>query len=198
MDNHVLFLITGYARAGKDTLAEGIKAGARQRDVFHLNYADLLKEASNEYLRAVNEFAPGVADFRKESFKVANRGFLVEAGRLARSINIDVFAEAFVERCIKIAAIDYKSHRKPCAFISSDWRYMNELSVAESILGQAGWKIITARIDTAGIGPANEEEGLSIGEITRNAYLHYQFTAAPNNADAIRRQGQTLAATLEI
>jgi hypothetical protein len=75
---------------------------------------------------------------------------------------------------------------------------MNELHVAKSVLEQAGWKIITARIDTAGVGPANEEEGLSIGEITRNVDIHYQFTAAPNNADAIRRQGQSLAALLEI
>ena len=198
MDNHVLFLITGYARAGKDTLAEGIKAGARYRDVFHLNMADFLKEAGNEYLRAVNEFAPGVADFRKESFKVAHRSFLVEAGKMARSINVDVFAEAFVERCIKIAAIDYKSHQKPCAFICSDWRYMNELTVPEAILGQAGWKIIKLRIDTAGIGPANEEEGLSIGEITRKVPLDYQFTAVPNSAATIRREGQSLALLLEI
>lgn len=198
MDNHIVFLITGYARAGKDTLAEGIKAGARNRNVFQINMADFLKEAGNEYLRAVNEFAPGVADFKKESFKVAHRSFLVEAGKMARSINIDVFADAFVERCIKIASIDYKSDRKPCAFICSDWRYLNELAVSKSVLEQAGWKIITLRVDTAGVGPANEEEGLSIGQITREVALDYQFTAAPNSAEAIRRQGQSLALLLEI
>lgn len=189
MATPTLILITGYARSGKDTLAEGIMSGISTKSgwALKLNFADALKQAGNEYLHGLGLDADGV-DFFEDSFKARNRAFLVSAGTLARSINKDVFAIKFVEKCLSFTA----SHGTGVV-VSSDWRYLNELRVAEDHLLRLGWNIVTVEIRTAGLEPANEEEGLSIGEIIRQHSPALSLMFQPDRSQLIKAEGRNLA-----
>ena len=182
-----LVLICGYARAGKDTLAAGFldRWNVSKGPVVHVNFADSLKDAGNTYLASVGLFKEGERDFRQDSFKVRNRRFLVEAGTFARSINRDVFAESFAAKANRWK----KSLIEPLV-VCSDWRYLNELRVCQAAL--PGWRIITIRVDTTGVEAANEEEGLSIGEITREVPFDVSFKFLPDSAQLIKAEGKNL------
>ena len=188
-----VILITGYARAGKDTLAEGIQLGAH-KPVVRLNFADMLKQACDCYLQVLELGGSGSSrTFRNEAFKVKHRDFLVAAGMFARSIDQDVFALAFTRQCNREAAA-YPG--EDVTVICSDWRYMNELGIVKYILGDLGWEIITVQIGTTGLTAANEEEGKSIGDIIRNTPIHVSYGFKPDSRDAILAEGKSLARQL--
>ena len=190
-----IILITGYARAGKDTLAEGITLGAK-RLVAHINFADPLKQACDTYMQMLEIGGSGSKrTFRNDAFKTANREFLVSAGTFARSLDRDVFALAFTRECRRTA----KMHDEPnLTIVCSDWRYYNELNIVRTVLGQDGWAIYTVIIKTAGCDAACEEEGKSIGEIVREvpADLYYQFK--PESKQEIIGEGKSLARQLAL
>lgn len=184
-----LILITGYARAGKDTLAEGIILGSK-RLVCHVNFADSLKQSCDCFMQVLQLGGSGSSKtFRNEAFKIKHRDFLVAAGMFARSIDRDVFALAFSRECKRIAAM----HDEPnLTVVASDWRYMNELTIPRIMLGD-DWNILTVQIATAGVQAANEEEGKSIGDIVRNTPFHLSFGFNPDNKQAIITEGKNLA-----
>lgn len=188
-----IILITGYARAGKDTLAEGITLGAK-RLVAHVNFADPLKQACDTYMQMLEVGGSGsTRTFRNEAFKVKHRDFLVSAGTFARSLERDVFALAFTRECRATA----RMHDEPnLTIVCSDWRYLNELNIVSTVLGQDGWAIYTVHIATTGTEAASEEEGKSIGEIIRNTpvNLHYKFK--PDSKQDILNEGKSLARQL--
>jgi len=182
-----LVLICGYARAGKDTLADGFleRYGIAKGGIVHVNFADTLKDAGNTYLDAVGMFKEGDRDFRQDAFKVRNRRFLVDAGTFARSLNRDVFAEAFAAKAKR-----WEESLDNPLIVCSDWRYLNELRVQQAALPD--WKIVTVRVDTVGVEAANEEEGMSIGEITREVPVDVSFKFMPNSAQLIKAEGKNL------
>lgn len=188
-----LILITGYARSGKDTLAGGILAGAATPHFVKLNFADFLKSAANTFMQAVGLFIKGDRDFNEDDFKIRKRKFLVDAGTFARSINVDVFANLFVRKCENAAA----AWDDGIVVVCSDWRYVNEYKVARG-LESAGWRIITIRIDTTGIDAANEEEGQSIGAITREIPIGLSYSFQPASKDKIHAEGIFIARQLGI
>lgn len=186
-----VILITGYARAGKDTLAEGIELGATN-PVVRLNFADMLKQACDCYLQVLDLGGSGSSrTFRNEAFKVKHRDFLVAAGTFARSIDRDVFALAFTRQCNREAA-----GSKDITVVCSDWRYTNELTIVKYILGDLGWNVVTVQIGTTGVEAANEEEGKSIGDIVRNTPIHVSFGFKPDSKPAIISEGKSLARQL--
>lgn len=192
---HTVVLITGYARSGKDTFRNGMFTGNQRCPGRGYNYADGLKEAANKYLDWVGL---GDKDFYDDEFKAQNRHILVELGRFARSIDVDVFANLFVEDCLEFAK-DCQRIGADALVVNSDWRYLNELRVTQARLGDLkGWRVITVRIDTDGIGPANEEEGLSIGEITREVAPDYCFVFGRNNPRIVEAEGKNLARILGV
>ena len=179
-------LITGYARSGKDTLARGMMQAAKDVGVIeHLNFADSLKMGLNEMLAVFGQLSSD-ANFFDERFKSQHRDVLVAAGRFARSLDRNVFASVFCNR-IKDGFND--------SVICSDWRYLNELQVVRNDLG-ATHRIVTVRVNTVGIEAANEEEGLSIGEITREVPIDYDYTFMPNSKTHIEAEGRELARRL--
>lgn len=193
MSEPTLILITGYARSGKDTLAEGIMSGisSKTRWAYKRAFADTLKEAANEYVRQLGLDGDG-NDFYSEPFKVRNRRFLVEAGMFARSLDVDVFAACFAKKCL-----DFASSHGPGLIVAADWRYLNELRFCQKWLhDRSGWRIVTVEVNTAGIGPANEEEGMSIAEIRRQVSPDVTFTFSPDNAQLIKAEGKNLARQL--
>lgn len=188
-----VILITGYARAGKDTLAEGIELGAT-KPVVRLNFADMLKQACDCYMQVLDLGGSGSSrTFRNEAFKVKHRDFLVAAGMFARSIDRDVFALAFTRQCNREA-----SASPDLTIVCSDWRYMNEMTIVKYILGDLGWNVVTVQIGTTGVEAANEEEGKSIGEIIRNTPIHVSYGFKPDSKPAIISEGKSLARQLGI
>ena len=89
-----LVLISGFAMAGKDTLASGLLEWST-RPAEHINMADSLKEAGNHFL----DYLGIDGNFFREDFKVENRDFLVHAGKFARRLDKDVFARHFANWC---------------------------------------------------------------------------------------------------
>lgn len=187
-----LVLITGYARAGKDTLADAMVTW-NPRDSVKYSFAGLLKERCNDFMDicGVRNYDDQKRDFRYEDFKQSNRHFLVSAGTFIRSIDPDHWAKVIVDRCKFFEHPDTSIN-----VIVSDWRYLNELTVAERELTSRGWRIIKVRIVTAGCEPANEEEGNSIGNIIRNVAFDRELYFAPNCESQIKSEGVNLASAL--
>jgi hypothetical protein len=182
-----IVLLCGYARAGKDTFALGM-ATAAAPNLVRTSFAYALKEAADIYLAKLNVYcADQGRTFHAEQFKIAHRNFLVEAGRTARSVNQDVFADCLVERV--------EGYEKTHVAVT-DWRYQNEYEVIKRDLGRIGWRVVTVWIETIGTFAANEEEALTIAEIRRNLYFEHEFFFRPNSEDAVRAEGHRFASTL--
>jgi hypothetical protein len=193
MDKPTLILITGFARAGKDTLADGIVMGSSGSfKILRRNFACALKDAGNNFLEDIG-LRSTLVDFKNDAFKVRHRDMLVALGAGARSINPSVFADLFVDTCLEFQIEAAPKGKNPLV-IASDWRYVNELKVPQARL--AGWRIVTVMIDTAGVGAANEEEGLSVGQITREIAPDFCYAFRPDSAHKIYAEGKQLAARL--
>lgn len=150
MHRPAVFLLTGFARAGKDTLADRIAAitGAAK-----VAFADDLKAAGNRFFTSLGIES---VDLKNESDKARFRDLLVACGKAARSVDADIFARHAAERA------RYNILAGRCAVIP-DWRYLNELRVMHKVVHPA--KVVTVYIERAGGQPANEDEARTIGEI---------------------------------
>jgi hypothetical protein len=192
-----LVLITGYARSGKDTFADGIAAGARRSDVGFFKFASGLKEGGNKYLEWVGQYSSSEFDFFHEEFKVKWRDVLVALGSMSRDLNPDVFAKMLTNDANDFLGDNLvENSLKDTLVIVSDWRYLNEYKVCVNEL--VGWRVVTVRVDTSTVLPANEEEGLSIAAINRQMTTDYQYYFHPNSAAAVLDEGKHLARTLGI
>ena len=181
-----LVLISGYARAGKDTLANGILEWSN-RPSARINFADALKEAGNHYL----DYLQLDGNFFNEDFKCEHRDFLVAAGRLARRLDQDIFAKHLANfvPCIPSADVEVANETVVC----SDWRYVNEYRVCQDILQPLGWKVRTIYVQTAGVGPANTEEEDSIEAIRHGHSFDQEYIFRPNDRNTIMQEGRVLA-----
>ena len=193
MAQPTLILIAGYARAGKDTLADGIVCGTSgSHKILRRNFATALKDAGNNYLADVGLLTE-TENFYNEKFKILNRDMLVALGAGARSIKKDVFADLFVNACMEY---EVQVGPNPPLVVASDWRYSNELRVCQARLAGIGWRIVTVMIETAGVTAANEEEGVSIGQIAREVSPDFVYAFRPDSAHKIYAEGKQLAARL--
>jgi len=135
--------------------------------------------------------------FYNEEFKVKHRGFLVSAGEFARSIDPDVFARSVIRHC-DMRASYCADENIDCVVVCSDWRYPNEFYAPFLELTMDGWQIVTIHIESVGVLPANEVEGLSIGQIVRDIPISYSFVFSPDSAQVIRDEGKHIARQLNI
>lgn len=179
----LVFMITGVARAGKDTLAacmmERFNNNGCKCEVF--KFADVLKERANDVLRAMGVFKVNERDFHAEDFKVKNRGLLVELGRTLRGVDKDIFARhlnAQVALFMEYAPIDVR----PVALVS-DWRYLNEYTFLTKHLDV---QVVTIEIHRPGFGPANEEEAASLADMMSSMQiLHTRLATNPAAVRAV-------------
>jgi len=149
-DKHCV-LICGYARAGKDTFAKGIIAGARAAK--RMAYADNLKNALNIAAQHL-----GVeVDYHRDEDKAIDRDLLVEFGRAMRRRDIDVFANQL--------ASDLLSNGSASTIVVPDWRYLNEYKVAVRACKEYGYKLHTVQVVRHGWNAANPEEQMSMEEV---------------------------------
>lgn len=159
MHRPTVFLVTGYARSGKDTLADALVQ--RIPGCVKIAFADSLKDAGNRFFTAL-----GIEDVNLRSTydKIKHRDLLVAMGKAARSIDPDVFARCAADRA------RYNVLAGRCVVIS-DWRYLNEYTAIQRICYPA--RIVTISLTRSGGVPANEEEQESIRDI--DAAVTYDY-----------------------
>ena len=178
-----IVLLSGYARSGKDTFAEGMTRYSA--NVKRIAFADALKDAANDF--SINL---GLSvNFHDDSVKAAHRETLVAMGRFARSIHKDVFVYNLTE-----AASRERGH-----VVVTDTRYINEVVVTKQLMNEIrGWRFIHLHIETVGIGPANDEEAASIREMLEGCIPTQTYAFQPNSAAMIRDVGKSVAKHLEL
>lgn len=182
----VIVLLTGYARAGKDTFADGFEAantgdGSR---INRISFANSLKAALGY---AVEPFFPNLSYFNEQA-KIEDRALLVEFGRAMRRRDRDVFARSLVDIIERGMTLGLYPN-----IIVTDCRYLNEYRYIKEKLSHH-FRVVSIYIETSGVGPANEEEGLSIGEMFREVAFDHQFYFRQNDAQGIRQEGARIAA----
>lgn len=183
MKRPTVFLITGYARAGKDTLADALKSHLPTALV--TAFANPLKDAVNRYFTNLGIESVNV---KITEDKVRFRNLLVECGRAARSVNVDVFADS-VAYDARLALMSGRS------VIVPDWRYANEHAAIVKAVGHHH-PIITVRIGRVGLQAANEEEQDSIDAIFRTVPIVHDAVFADGNTASIRDWAFEIASTI--
>lgn len=189
MSERNLVLISGFARAGKDTLADAIERWCN-KPKRKTSFAEPLKAAGNEFLSALKL----EGDFNNEEFKSKHRAFLVAAGRFARSINIDIFAEMLCERVDDpLGDASWNHYTEPTTILVPDWRYVNEWRCCEEMLGCGGWSIRTVYVASEGVEAANSEELASILNLREQLSFDLELTFKMGDKMAFRDAGRILA-----
>ena len=149
-DKHCV-LICGYARAGKDTFAKGIIAGARAAK--RMAYADILKDALNIAALQLNV----TANYHCDADKTIDRDLLVEFGRAMRRRDVNVFAN-------QLARV-MEDNDTASTIVVPDWRYLNEYKVAVRACKEYGYQLHTVHVVRHGWNAANPEEQMSMEEV---------------------------------
>jgi hypothetical protein len=180
-----LVLISGYARAGKDTLGDGILEWS-EKNSCKINFAESLKDSANVWLDCLGL----KGDFHDEQFKTANRDILVTLGEFARSIDAGVFARELADQVVHSYDDDGIPHE---TVICTDWRYLNELTTCQQFLIPMGWKIKTVYVETTGQKAANATELNSISEIRGLINFDQEYYFAENCRNKILAEGRMLA-----
>ena len=180
MKQPTVIMICGYARTGKDTLADGICdaiPGARK-----VSFATALKNAANLFLERLDLHRE--VDFHDDAHKSRHRDFLVAGGKLARSIDQDVFA--------KIGAAEaYVNLLAGRVVVVNDWRYINELHVMEAKVSPH--RIVTVRLDRAFQTAANADEDVNMMVIEDLVDFDYSWSFASGDLRGIRDVASIIA-----
>lgn len=150
--------LVGYAGSGKSTIARALAKIIRPRPVI-MSFAGVLKEKVAEALDVPLDYI--------EANKPSIRPLLVEMGRTGRKVNPSMW-------------IDYLDATRPRDMLTiiDDVRYLNE---AAYITGRGGTVIYVGR---TGVGPANDEEANSIGEVMDTEPLFILNSSTPEAAAA--------------
>lgn len=168
-------LICGFARAGKDTFAKGLIAGAK--DAKRMAYADNLKDALS---LAAHSLGLGI-NYHDDAEKAVDRNLLVEFGRAMRRRDKDIFARQIEHNLIGL--------QPGKTIVVSDWRYLNEYTVAKQACDQYGVKLHTVQIVRHGWTAANEEEAVSMQEVIEAVPFDETVFATSGDEEAVLMAG---------
>ena len=177
------FLICGYARAGKDTLAEAIAGRLGNTDKY--SFADPLKSSANIAFATLGH--PQV-DFKSEHWKVKHRKVLVSIAEAAREEDPETFARLGAQRAKESVLINSRNITIP------DWRYANEYAEIEKTIGRH--KIITIHIKREGVNPANQSEAESMDLIFKSCTMDWVKEFKDGDFDGIDEFAGLLASTV--
>jgi hypothetical protein len=161
---HIVVAIAGYARTGKDTIADAIFNLSENRNpeycVLITKFADALKQSVQEALEEVGLEVDAFTENTEEKAKI--RPLLVAYGEYARSRNPNVWVDQVIENLI-----DWTKEAPTGLSLTliPDMRYANEYDKLEAECKKHGWKFVPIYISRMGFGSANAEEARSINEM---------------------------------
>ena len=179
-----IVMVSGYARAGKDTFADGfIGAGEDMAfPAFRLKHADELKHAAHAALIHLG-FSPATINMFTEDSekKSALRPLLVALGEYARRLNPDVFVDKVIERI----------HALPghALVVVPDLRYLNEWTRMSVEFGHEN--VTHVRVRRAGNQPANAEEQRSLDELWEKTPVHMELHCHDGEVTALMWAGRS-------
>ena len=137
----MLIGLCGYARSGKDSVADCMKGFKK------LAFATALKREVQRMLDVSSEKGGSVVD---DKDKAKYRPMLVAWGQIKRNIKPDYWIRKLATTYNRVCAED---------IVITDVRYKNEIDWIHQMNG------IVIMIARPGVGPANDEEKRSFGEI---------------------------------
>ena len=158
MSTKRIILISGYARSGKDCLANAIEKELAHLEPVRVKFANPLKRAVQLVL---NDLGLGHIDAftEDEELKKILRPLMVEVGKCARTIDKDVFVKAAWKDIT-----DLFQNGKGVAIVP-DLRYANEINLISQWARDVGWNVTHLRIGRMGNHAANDEELQSISSL---------------------------------
>ncbi len=171
---HVLIPIAGFARSGKDTLADAIfdhlAEDEPEYSVIILKFADALKESLQV---ALDEAGVKIDVFTEDTAKKASlRPLLVAYGEYCRAQNPDVWVNKVIEQVDTWADETVAdSDSKGSVILIPDLRYCNEYEKLEALCAKKGWAFVPIYIERQFNLPANNAEAESIGLMAAHGYF---------------------------
>ena len=182
MSTKRIILISGYARSGKDTLANALDKQLADLEPVRVKFANVLKNALQ---KALNDVGLGHIDVFTEDpiQKELIRPLFVEFGKYCRANDKDVFVRTAWR---DISDLFYNGKG---VVIVPDLRYSNEIQLISEWAKQLGWNVIHIRICRIGNQAANEEEMQSVCSLP-NADAYCTF--AGGDVDGIERWAKDL------
>lgn len=180
--------ISGFAGAGKDTLAKATAWHLAQRGIGNtvtVKFADELKEAINQALMYLG--LPAIAFTEDRSLKEQLRPLMKELGIYARKQDIDIFAKL-------VAGIIQSRVRENDVIFITDMRYLNEYRIIHNAAAQGGWYFRPIYVHTYDKGPANEEEDNSISALLAEATYLEKMAFRNGDLNDFDMRGQRIAA----
>jgi hypothetical protein len=171
---HVVIPIAGFARAGKDTLANAIFDYLDQDEpsysVILMKFADALKQSLQASL---DEAGIKVDVFTEDTDKkAALRPLLVAYGEYCRSQNPNVWVDKVIKDINTWADETIAdSDSTGSVVLIPDLRYANEYQKLEALCIKRGWAYVPIYIERGGNLPANNAEAESIGLMAARGYF---------------------------
>jgi len=175
-DKHCV-LICGYARAGKDTFAKGLMAGA-SKGIDRLAFADHLKEA----LRCATHDLGLDVNYGRTEDKLQDRDLLVEFGKAMRRRDKDIFIRPLVRDIINAASDNW-------TWVITDWRYLNEYWGVKDACKLHGINLHTVHIVRHGWLAANEEERINLDEVLASVPMDETIFATSGDEESVLLAG---------
>lgn len=190
MSTKRIILISGYARSGKDTLANDIlwEFVNTKRQAAITKFANALKAALQ---LALNDVGLGHINVFTEDTREKEllRPLLVEFGKYCRAKDKNVFVNKTIEDVDALLAQGKE------AVMISDCRYLNEAHLVRRFGAEHGIGVERVKIGRYGNKPANEEERESIEELNLHDNCEEGWTFPEGDTDGIKAWAKRIAGT---
>jgi hypothetical protein len=165
---HVVIPIAGFARSGKDTLADAIFDHLEETEpsysVITMKFADALKTDLEKAMSAVGVSIDAFTEDSDEKAKL--RPMLVAYGEYRRSIDPDVWVKKVLKEIgVWVNETMPDSESTGSVILVPDLRYLNEYEKLKAEAEKHGWAFVPIYIERHGNLPANEQEAYSIAEM---------------------------------
>lgn len=171
---HIIIPIAGFARSGKDTLANAIFDHLENSEpdfsVVILKFADALKADIEQALSSQGLTADVWTEDTQK--KAALRPLLVAYGEYRRSMDLDVWVNKVIGNINEWAeeAMPDAGSTHSLVLIP-DLRYANEYEKIEALCLAKGYEFVPIYIERQFNVPANEHEAQSIGLMASRGYF---------------------------
>ena len=202
---HVIIPIAGFARAGKDCLADAIfdhlADDEPEYSAIVLKFADALKASLQVSL---DEAGIKIDVFTEDTAKkAALRPLLVAYGEYCRSQNPEVWVNKVIEHINTWADETVAgSESLGSAILIPDLRYCNEYEKLEALCVKRGWTFVPIYMERHGNLPANNAEAESIGLMAAHGYFRkgnaLQVSFADGSVELIQQWAQKFSRSMSL